>query len=44
MVLGVPRTVLKNMNSSGNLTFVEPIFLLPIALPIALPIVSHSFA
>ena len=39
MVLGVPRTVLKNMNLSGNLTFFKHIFLLPIELPIELPIV-----
>ena len=39
MVLGVPQTPLKNINLSGNLTFVKPIFVLPIELPIVLPIV-----
>ena len=38
-VLGVPRTVLKNIISSGNFTFFKHIFLLPIVLPIELPIV-----
>ena len=33
MVLGVPRTPLKNINLSGNLTFFKHNFLLPIVLP-----------
>ena len=41
MLPGVPRTVLKNMNLSGNLTFLKHIFLLPIVLPIGLPIAYY---
>ena len=39
MVLGVPQTPLQNIEFSGKCQFRQPIFLLPIVLPIELPIV-----
>ena len=42
MVLGVPQTVLKNINLSRKYYMFQHIFLLPIELPIVLPIVLPS--